>query len=78
MSLPSPHMCLWIEGTEFLICCFRTGRAWDGEDDVETEPAPASSHPILGERGEGGSSGWICVSILGFWKVLRPPGSGEL
>lgn len=72
MRLPSQHMRLWNGGAEALICCLRTGQAWDGENDMETEPVPVSSHPILGERGEDGRSGWIYVSTLGLRKVLRP------
>lgn len=76
-SLPSQHTRLWNEGTESFSCCLRTGQAWDGEDDVEIEPAPVSSHPILGERGEDGSNGWLYGSTLGLWKVLRAPGWRE-
>lgn len=77
MSLPSQHTRLWNEGAESFAYCLRTGQAWDAENDMETEPAPVSSHPILGERGEDGSSGWIYRSTLGLWKVLRAPGWGS-
>lgn len=43
------------EGAKPLTCCLRTGQAWAGEEDVEL--APVSSRPIVGERGEDGSSG---------------------
>lgn len=51
----SRHTRLRNEGAKPLTCCLRTGQAWAGEEDVEL--APVSSRPIVGERGEDGSSG---------------------
>lgn len=51
----SRHTWLRNEGAKPLTCCLRTGQAWAGEEDVEL--APVSSRPIVGERGEDGSSG---------------------
>lgn len=52
---PFKHTRLQNEGAKPLMCCLRTGQAWAGEED--TELTPVSSCPILGERGEDGSSG---------------------